>query len=537
MRYACRLSCSPHPYLLKALIGRSFCLSTDSFKQSPFRLRRRHAIRPQLGTKRSHWTSRPMRTLLPPPRGRAKPCLRSRSTCCSGRTLCHCHPELIETRVPKGIFPQQWHLKATTVGGLTINAHANVEAAHAITRGAGVTIAVIDDDVDIDHPEFGGSGKLVAPADATLQTDDPRPKLNAEKHGTACAGVASANGSDGASGVAPLARLLPIRLASDLGSIREAQAFRWAADHGADVISCSWGPADGRWFDPNDPLHTAPAPLPASTRDAIDYAVTQRPRRQRVRGRVCGREWERAVDLDGYASYEKVIAVAACNDRGNRSVYSDFGKAVWCVSRATTSATPRSTIPPLTPGSGRRIRLGPQGYNPGNPQFGDAAGKYTNSFGGTSMPARSCRGGRLGPVRQRVLRWNEVKDLLRQACDPDRSAGRPIRHRQRTRRRFVRARTVERRGRGQTGETIGGQVGSREQIAQRTNPGLGQSRGNGGCHGDDPVQKVAVYVRLRHTYIGDLVITVVPPAASALGSRPAQSIGRQPRRSRTAVRP
>jgi subtilisin family serine protease len=39
-----------------------------------------------------------------------------------------------------------------------------------------VTIAIIDDGVDIHHGEFGGAGKIVAPRDATLRTDDPTPK-------------------------------------------------------------------------------------------------------------------------------------------------------------------------------------------------------------------------------------------------------------------------------------------------------------------------------------------------------------------------
>ena len=85
--------------------------------------------------------------------------------------------------------------------------------------------------------------------------------------------MACASGNGKASGVAPDAKLMPIRLGS-IGSISEAKAFKWAADNGADVISCSWGPEDGKWFDPNDPLHTEPVSLRASTRDAIDYAVT-----------------------------------------------------------------------------------------------------------------------------------------------------------------------------------------------------------------------------------------------------------------------
>jgi subtilisin family serine protease len=117
------------------------------------------------------------------------------------------------------------------VSGLPVDAHANVETAQELTRGEGITIAIIDDGVDIDHGEF--TGKVVAPRDATLQTNDPRPKdvfgtgpENGDNHGTACAGVACANGTIGASGVAPRARLMPIRLASGLGSQREADAFK-----------------------------------------------------------------------------------------------------------------------------------------------------------------------------------------------------------------------------------------------------------------------------------------------------------------------
>ena len=146
----------------------------------------------------------------------------------------YCHPELIRPRARKLIFAQQWHLKKTTVAGIPVDAHANVEAAHELAQGAGITIAIIDDGVDIDHVEFSGSGKVVAPRDATERTNDPRPQdifgtgpENGDNHGTACAGVACGNGTNGASGVAPKARLMPIRLASGLGSQREAEAFGW----------------------------------------------------------------------------------------------------------------------------------------------------------------------------------------------------------------------------------------------------------------------------------------------------------------------
>ena len=109
-----------------------------------------------------------------------------------------CHPELVREIRRRAAFPGQWHLKKMTIGGKAIDAHAKVEAAWAITRGEGTTIAVIDDGVDIDHEELRAPGKIVAPRDASAETDDPRPGQG-DNHGTACAGVAAADGKFGAS--------------------------------------------------------------------------------------------------------------------------------------------------------------------------------------------------------------------------------------------------------------------------------------------------------------------------------------------------
>ncbi len=172
-----------------------------------------------------------------------------------------CNPELIREARQRQVFPQQWHLAKTTIAGQVIDAHASVEAAWPLSNGAGTIIAIIDDGVDLDHEEFRSSGKIVAPRDVARKTDNPRPG-SGNSHGTACAGVACAEGAFGASGVAPMAQLMPIRLASELGSQAEADAFVWAAQNGADVISCSWGPPDGDWFDPADPTHNQIVPLP-----------------------------------------------------------------------------------------------------------------------------------------------------------------------------------------------------------------------------------------------------------------------------------
>jgi subtilisin family serine protease len=322
----------------------------------------------------------------------------------------YCHPELVRPLGRRTIYPQQWHLKATTIDNQCIRASANVEAAHTITDGEGVTIAVIDTGIDIDHEEFSSQNKVVAPRDTTANDANPRPSSCAEKHGTACAGVACDDGRFGASGVAPRAKLMPIRMISQLGSQAEADAFQWAADNGADVISCSWGPEDGFWKDDNDPLHTREVPLPDSTRLAIDYAVTN------GRGGLgcvvffAAGNGNESVDNDGYASYDRVLAVAACNDRGQRSVYSDFGDAVFCAFPSNDFAWPEKGRPaPLTPGIWTTDRTGRVGYS---------ADHYTNSFGGTSSACPGAAGvAALVLSRNESLRWDQVREILRRSCD------------------------------------------------------------------------------------------------------------------------
>jgi subtilisin family serine protease len=74
-----------------------------------------------------------------------------------------CHPELLREVRRRGAFSQQWHLKKTTVDGNIVDQHANIEAAWQLSRGEEITIAVIDDGVDLDHEEFAGDGRIVSP--------------------------------------------------------------------------------------------------------------------------------------------------------------------------------------------------------------------------------------------------------------------------------------------------------------------------------------------------------------------------------------
>jgi subtilisin family serine protease len=422
-----------------------------------------------------------------------------------------CHPELVQEMGKRAAFPQQWHLKRTTIGGSTVNAHASVEAAWASSQGEGTTIAIIDDGVDMDHQEFVGAGKIVSPRDVTRRLDDARPGRG-DFHGTACAGVACANGLQGAAGVAPRARLMPIRLVSSLGSQAEADAFVWAVDHGADVISCSWGPMDGDWWDADDPRHEEVVPLPDSTRLAIDYAV-----REGRAGKGCVITWaagngNEPVDNDGYASYSNVLAVAASNDQGKKADYSDTGKALWCAFPSSNGE------PSLTPGIWTTDVSGAGGYNSGSQSDGDAAGHYTNSFGGTSSACPGAAGiAALVIARAPELRWEQVKELLKQSCDKiDASGG----------------------GYDGNGHSIlygFGRLNAKTAVelaaplrakytalhkAIQSVPiqDLKTARLQVGVADTRSVRGIKVHVDLEHSWIGDLTVQLKPPAGTGVAS-------------------
>lgn len=410
-----------------------------------------------------------------------------------------CHPELVRPIRERSMFPQQWHLAATTLNGQAVNAHGNVVAAWAMTRGEGTTIAIIDTGIDIGHDEFRSSGKIIAPRDVTSGDDDPRPVELNERHGTACAGVACGDGNFGASGVAPRAKLMPIRYFEGLGGQHEADAFEWATRKAADVISCSWGPPDGIG---------SVDPLPDSTRLAIDFAVTEGRNGKGCVVLFAAGNGNESVDDDGYASNPQVIAVAACNSRGRRSVYSDMGDAVWC-------AFPSNDFPdPLTPGIWTADITGKGGYNPGlpNPE-GDDAGNYTESFGGTSSSCPAVAGVvALMISANPELRWDEVKDILRRTSDPiDTANGQYDAQGHSPLYGYGRVNALK-----AVQASIPVQVLNR--VVRRTQPhtpivDFGTTTAVLSVPDQLPVKNLKAIVDIEHSWVGDLTLTLQPPAS------------------------
>jgi len=148
-------------------------------------------------------------------------------------------------------FSQQWSFENRGDVG-TPGADIHVHSAWASADGAKTVVAIIDDGVDTSHPDLNppNSSKIVKPYDAVTGGNDPKPLKWWDRHGTSCAGVATAmtNNLQGMAGVGYKASIMPIRVAStatnggawitDTKTI--AAGINWAVNNGADVINLSW---------------------------------------------------------------------------------------------------------------------------------------------------------------------------------------------------------------------------------------------------------------------------------------------------------
>lgn len=110
----------------------------------------------------------------------------------------------------------------------------------ANVSGEGITIAVIDTGVDLDHPEF--RGRIV---DGYDFINFDRSADDDQGHGTHVAGsIAAANDGIGMTGVAYGANIMPIKVLDSDGRGSERSIISgiyWAVDNGADIINLSLG--------------------------------------------------------------------------------------------------------------------------------------------------------------------------------------------------------------------------------------------------------------------------------------------------------
>ncbi|WP_433366469.1 S8 family peptidase [Actinoplanes sp. CA-142083] len=225
---------------------------------------------------------------------------------------------------PEGSDPlrdQQWDLETTRTPG-----------AWAASTGDRVTVAVVDTGVASDHPDL--AGQVLPGADFVGGVEGIA--IDPNGHGTHVAGViaAAAGNGVGIAGVAPDARILPVRVlgANGSGYLSDvANGIVYAAEHGADVIN----------------LSVSATMRASSVTSAIEYA--------RSRGIVvvaaAGNSRGSGSPVSYPAAEPGVIAVAA-TDRADRvASYSNAGDYV-------DVAAPGSGIVSTFPSTGYRMMNG-----------------------------------------------------------------------------------------------------------------------------------------------------------------------------------
>jgi len=277
---------------------------------------------------------------------------------------------------------KQWHLGAV-----------RATPAWDSATGSGVVIAIVDDGVDLGHPDL-------APAlDGTLGYDwngnDTNPSAEdheiefegeiysfTDNHGTAVAGLAAARGGNriGGSGTAPAATLAAFRLiASPTDDSEEAEAMSWRNEV-IGVKNNSWGPYD---YEPD--VNPAPELWLSAVGDGAESGVLY------FWAAGNGQSAGDQGSLDGYASSRHVIAVGASSRSGGAASFSEGG--------------PHLVV--AAPGAAGIVttdRVGTPGYS---------AGSYTSDFNGTSAAAPIASGvGALLLEARPDLGWRDVKEIL-----------------------------------------------------------------------------------------------------------------------------
>ena len=297
----------------------------------------------------------------------------------------------------------QWHLRndGSLLSGFRKGADINVVPVwENFTAGSReVIVAVLDSGADPTHPDLkdvivpegpNGSRNFIKDFSSTPY------KLYPERHGThtssiiaaannnayGCCGIAG--GSDGTGGV----RILSLQTIADGHSGgNSAEAFVWAADHGAVIASNSWNYA----YDTEDKV---PSQASASIRTAIDYFIQYAgfDANGKQTGPMAGgvvffsagnKSWQHSQP----SAYEKVLAVGAIGPDGKDTYYTNYGDYVDICAPGGNYSAFNSNVGEIygcVPGPGFALL---QGTSQACPMVSGVAALIVSQFGGPGFTA------------------------------------------------------------------------------------------------------------------------------------------------------
>ncbi|MEV6487216.1 S8 family serine peptidase [Actinoplanes sp. NPDC051633] len=186
----------------------------------------------------------------------------------------------------------QWWLKALDIAEV-----------HRITKGAGVTVAVIDTGVYAKHPDLKG---VVVGGIDTIDNDTRI--IDDSGHGTGMTSILAGRGHGGGRGmlgIAPEAKVLAVRPNDDALFVNKG--IDWAVAHGAKVINMSFG-------------------LPSS--EGLQAAVRRAAAKDVVLVASVGNTGDKDNAEEFPGGYPEVIGVGAVDRKGKVAKFSQHGEQV-----------------------------------------------------------------------------------------------------------------------------------------------------------------------------------------------------------------
>jgi len=300
------------------------------------------------------------------------------------------------------LFSEQWYLKDSTKSNINVS---EVWDTHKASKNE--VIAIVDDGLEGGHEDLEGNFMPSLSWDYVDGDSNPDPVTEADKHGTACAGIAAGVGFNtlGITGTAPNGGLVGIRLLGGETDSNTAYALTHKNQE-IDIYSNSWGPFDGGHY-----LVSA-GPL---VQDAIGGNVT-------LDGKIVkggienGRGGLGSIyvwaagnggrndnsNYDGFANLRYTIAVTASTQYGKQASYSEEGANILLNAPSKDGNMGIFTTD----------RTGNEGYNTGSLQD-HADTNYTKNFGGTSAVAPMVSGViALMLEANSLLTWRDVQHIL-----------------------------------------------------------------------------------------------------------------------------
>jgi type VII secretion-associated serine protease mycosin len=222
-----------------------------------------------------------------------------------------------------------------------------VQSAWNTTRGAGVTVAVIDTGVDGSVADLAGVVTGGTDVSGVGSADGQTPVGDEDEHGTMVASLIAGRGTggnDGVIGVAPEASLLSVSVALGAGVVgtddQIANAVRWAVDNGADVINMSLTRNSLDW--------------PTSWDDAFLYAADH----DVVIVAAAGNRGTGTTEVGAPATIPGVLTVAGV-DRGGDASFDASSQGI-----TIAVAAPSEQLVGVVPGGGYVTWAGTSGATP-----------------------------------------------------------------------------------------------------------------------------------------------------------------------------